>query len=498
MGNHKKLLQFLRPEPAAAAAAAEQPPPSSDDEDDDYAYSSTATTPTTPSTSTNTSAAASPYAMSPWTSLPGLEHGASNNSKAATGLLGSLVKADGHVYSLAAAGELLYTGTDSRTVRVWRDRRELPGAGLRAGSGLVKAILVCPDGRIYTGHQDGKVRVWRRRAEPDGSGGASESEQHRRVGSLPGLRDVLRSALRPSKYVQTRRRGRSALWMRHVDAVSSLSLDAAAGLIYSASWDRTFKVWRAADSRCLESVHAHADAVNAVAAAGFDALVLTGSADGTVKVWRRQARGRDGRDTWHTAERVLREGGDGAVTAVAVAPGARVVYVGSSDGAVAHWQWRRGAPRGAAPRNGGALWGHRAAVLCLAVAGRVVVSGSADRSVCVWRRTEGADHARVAVLTGHTGPVKCVAMDEEEVAEDGARRSWVVYSGSLDGSVKVWRVADGGGAREDSAAATTPARTPAASAWTKGASPSPTPRPLRRWAPYAASPETERAGAAWA
>ncbi|KAG8044346.1 hypothetical protein GUJ93_ZPchr0820g22890 [Zizania palustris] len=82
------------------------------------------------------------------------------------------------------------------------------------------------------------------------------------------------------------------------------------------------------------------------------------------------------------------------------------------------------------------LRGHKMAVLCLAVTGRVVVSGSADRTISVWRREEGANHARLAVLTGHTGPVKCVAMDEEDATAADGHRRWVVYSGSLDGSVK--------------------------------------------------------------
>uniref|UniRef100_J3NEM8 Uncharacterized protein n=1 Tax=Oryza brachyantha TaxID=4533 RepID=J3NEM8_ORYBR len=212
-----------------------------------------------------------------------------------TGLLGSLVKEDGHVYSLAAAGELLYTGTDSKNVRVWRDRREF--AGFRSGSGLVKAIVIAGDGRIYTGHQDGKVRVWRASVE--------DAAVHRRVGSLPRFGDLLKSAVNPSHYVETRRR-HSAVWLRHFDAVSCLSLDADAGLLYSGSWDKTFKVWRVSDSRCLESVRAHDDAVNTVAAAGFDALVFTGSADGTVKVWRRE-QGKGG-TTRHAMERVLRKG----------------------------------------------------------------------------------------------------------------------------------------------------------------------------------------------
>ncbi|XP_047052350.1 protein JINGUBANG-like [Lolium rigidum] len=451
MRNHKKLLQFLRPDPAVAAVKM----PSDDDEDDDRCTPLPSPM-SSGSASTSAAASPSPYMPSPWVNLPGLGAGSALAGTGATGLLGSLVKADGHVYSMAAAGDLLYTGTDSKNVRVWKDQREF--AGFKCGSGLVKAIVVAGDGRIYTGHQDGKVRVWRRDS-------ADDTAVHKRVGSLPRLGELLRSSVRPSHYVQTGRRKQSALWLRHFDAVSCLSLDVEAGVIYSGSWDRTFKVWRVADSRCLESVRAHDDAVNTVSAAGFDALAFTGSADGTVKVWRREA-GKHGA-TRHVMERVLRKA-DSAVTAVAVASEARVVYVASSDGAVTHWQWRRGAARESAPRNGGALRGHRMAVLSLAVAGRVVVSGSADRTVCVWRRDEGADHSRLAVLTGHTGPVKCVAMDEEESLDADGHRRWVVYSGSLDGSVKVWRVSDA----PDAMAAM--ARTPA-HVW-KGS-----PSPLGAW-----------------
>ncbi|RLN43357.1 vegetative incompatibility protein HET-E-1 [Panicum miliaceum] len=435
MGGHKKLIHFLRADPAPGSALSSPRSFSSNDSsvsDDDGYNSSPSSFPA--------SAASSPSRYSPpkspWaatTHLPGL--GA--DGSAATGLIASLVKEDGKVYSLAAAGDVLYTGTDSENVRVWRDRREL--AGFRTGSGLVKAIVVAAGGRIFTGHQDGKVRVWR--------ADAADPAVHRRVGSLPALGDYLVSSVNPSSYValQAPRRRRRAVWLRHADAVSCLSLDEPAGLLYSGSWDRTFKVWRVSDSRCLESVPAHDDAVNTVAAAGFDGLVLTGSADGTVKVWRReQPAPGSGDRTRHVLERVLREG-DGAVTAVAVCPEARAVYVGSSDGLVACWRWGLDGE----PRLGGVLVGHRMAVMCLAVSGRVVVSGSADRTLCVWRRDDGPDddrcrHARLAVLAGHTGPVKCVAVAaaDDEGCYDGGERRFVVYSGSLDGSVKVWRLSE--------------------------------------------------------
>lgn len=87
------------------------------------------------------------------------------------------------------------------------------------------------------------------------------------------------------------------------------------------------------------------------------------------------------------------------------------------------------------------------AVLCLAVAGRLVVSGSADKTLCVWRREKGSaggvgGHTKLAALKGHTGPVKCLAMEEEDAGPDGRPQGprYVVYSGSLDQSVKVWRI----------------------------------------------------------
>ncbi|KAL5217004.1 hypothetical protein ABZP36_017688 [Zizania latifolia] len=486
MGSHRKLIHFIRAEQAAAASnsvlsfSAKSLSSCSSDDDEyssslcqttDGGYASAASSPSRYSASTPP--------KSPWVHLPGLGGGVSGDGTA-TGLIASLVKEDGHVYSLAAAGDVLYTGTDSENVRVWRDRRQL--AGFRTGSGLVKAIVVAEDGRIFTGHQDGKVRVWRADAD--------DPAVHRRVGSLPRLTDYIRSSVNPSSYIETSRRGRSrAVWLRHSDAVSCLSLDEGAGLLYSCSWDRTFKVWRVSDSKCLESVRAHDDAINTIAAAGFNNIVFTGSADGTVKVWRREEAA-NGEATRHVLEKVLRKE-ESAVTAIAVSAEDCVVYVGSSDGMVTYWYWIDGEAR-----CGCVLKGHKMAVMCLAVAGSVVVSGSADRTLCVWRRN-GAEHSRLAVLTGHTGPVKCVAMDEEDTSSSDGERRFVVYSGSLDGSVKVWRLSDDD-APESPAAAyrpvppATPPR-PSSHVWKKPDQPPELPSPA--WTPYQTSERNSVAAA---
>ncbi|KAM7279786.1 hypothetical protein ACFE04_006920 [Oxalis oulophora] len=374
----------------------------------------------------------SPMMMSPWnqtTSSPFTNttwSGKFANENSQTGLIGSLVREEGHIYSLAAVKDLLYTGSDSKNIRVWKNMKEF--TGFKSNSGLVKTIVLAGE-KIFTGHQDGKIRVWKVSSKNPSS--------HKRSGTLPTLKDIFKSSIYPSNYVETRRR-RSALWIKHSDAISCLSLSPDKALLYSASWDRTFKVWRLSDSKCLESVNAHDDAVNSVVATA-DGLVFTGSADGTVKVWKREGQGRGMKHT--NSQTLLKQ--ECAVTALAVSPTGTVIYCGSSDGLVNFWENEKQLS------HGGVIKGHKLAVLCLAAAGNLVFSGSADKTICIWKR-EGSLHTSLSVLTGHTGPVKCLAVEENSGqtsssgSESGSVQNhrWIVYSGSLDKSVKVWGVSE--------------------------------------------------------
>lgn len=206
-----------------------------------------------------------PFTNFPWsTSISCEDH---NNVPQNT-LIGSLMREEGHIYSLAASGDLLYTGSDSKNIRVWKNLKEF--SAFKSSSGLVKAIIVS-NGKIFTGHQDGKIRVWK--VSP------KAPSVHKRAGSLPTLKDIFKSSINPNNYIEVKKR-RNALWIKHSDAVSCLTLNEDDGLLYSASWDRTIKVWRMSDSKCLESISSHDDAVNVVVAS-VDGLVLSGSADGT-------------------------------------------------------------------------------------------------------------------------------------------------------------------------------------------------------------------------
>ncbi|KAL8140829.1 hypothetical protein V2J09_006850 [Rumex salicifolius] len=328
---------------------------------------------------------------------------------------------------LAAHGRLLYAASGGK-INVFDlstfslvDTFNGGGNGIPS-SGLVKSIAFDGEsGNVFTAHQDHRIRVWK----------LKRSKRHRLVKTLPTLKDRLCRFAIPKNYVVVRRHKRR-LWIEHNDAVSGLAAND--GLLYSVSWDRTLKVWKASESKCMESVlGAHDDAINAVeASTAGDGAVYTASADGTIKVWQRGGAS-EARGVALVAE--LRRDNACAVNALALARDGMTLLSGSCEGEVVAW----GRGTGEGPdrmRARAALSGHDGAVLCIVAVDRgVFASGSADRTVRIWGEC-GDGFCCLGVLDGHRKPVRSLAAVEDE-DRDGVVS---VVSGSLDGEVKIWRV----------------------------------------------------------
>ncbi|KAH6784826.1 Transducin/WD40 repeat-like superfamily protein [Perilla frutescens var. hirtella] len=328
----------------------------------------------------------------------------------------SLAVLSGHVGSvscLALCGEFILSASQGRDIIVWQqpDLRQFTKFG--QGDGSVKA-LVTAGNRVFTAHQDSRIRAWK----------VSRSSENvfKLVDTLPTTKDYLGKFMKQSNYVQTRRHHK-VLWIEHSDSISCLAVSG--GLIYSGSWDKTIKVWRMSDFRCLESIKAHDDAINGLVAS--NGVVYSASADGKIKVWGKEAKTRS-----HSIKGVLEGHKDISLNSVVVADDGRLVYGGGSDGHLMGWlgdeelySWRAICD----------VKAHKMAVLCMCLMGEFLCSGSADRSICVWKREINGALFKHMVIKGHEGPVKCLQASPLRVGG-----GFMLYSGSLDKSLRVWWV----------------------------------------------------------
>ncbi|XP_015882394.3 protein JINGUBANG-like [Ziziphus jujuba] len=286
-----------------------------------------------------------------------------------------------------------------------------------SSSGSVKSMAF-QNTKLFTAHQDSKIRIWQ----------ITSSKRHRLLSVLPTVKDRLHRFILPKNYVRVRRHQKK-LWIEHYDAVSGLVVGGG-GLVYSSSWDRSFKVWCGSELRCLESVKAHNDAVNAIAVSD-DGMVYTASADGTVRVWER-----DEKERKHSMVTTL-DKHKSTVNALALNGDGTALFSGSCDCSIMVWGRETDGGISSSMVFVEELRGHAGAVLCLTTVDDLLISGSSDRTVRIWRRGKDGEFHCMGTLEGHEQPVKCLV-----AVWDGESNGVVlkVCSGSLGGEIKLWEV----------------------------------------------------------
>jgi len=114
---------------------------------------------------------------------------------------------------------------------------------LEGHAAAVKAVAYVPGGRAVSGGDDFTLRLW----------------------------DI--------------RTGESRRLEGHTAQVKAVAVSAEAGLIASASWDRTIGLWNAETGALLARLEGHDGPVNDVAFAGGGTTLYSASADGTIRLW---------------------------------------------------------------------------------------------------------------------------------------------------------------------------------------------------------------------
>mmetsp|Transcript_26651 Transcript_26651/g.50639 ORF Transcript_26651/g.50639 Transcript_26651/m.50639 type:complete len:532 (+) Transcript_26651:449-2044(+) len=192
-----------------------------------------------------------------------------------------------------------------------------------------------------------------------------------------------------------------------------LSLAVTSTHLFSGSYDCTIRAWSLATFARVAVLEGHSDAVRALTVAG--GRLFSGSYDNTVRVWDVDPM-QDGPSRSKKCVKVL-EAHTGPVRTLASAGGR--VFSGSYDRTVCVWDVQL-------LQKVGKLEGHTEAVRALAAGGRFVFSGSDDTSVRVW---DAHSLECLRVLRGHQDNVRVLAVGRG-----------FLYSGSWDKTIHVWNL----------------------------------------------------------
>ncbi|XP_047939219.1 protein JINGUBANG-like [Salvia hispanica] len=322
--------------------------------------------------------------------------------------LASLHRSQGDIFSITLSNDFIFTGSSSSRIHAWKQPDCTQTVCLKASTGQVRSLLASGT-LLFSTHSDHRIRLW------------DLSLMHhfrpKKLATIPR---------RPSLFSYHTSRKH-----HHKNTISCLAYNAADKILYTGSHDHTVKVWSVPERRCVESLSAHEGQVNAVVVNEDDGCVFTCSSDGTVKIWRSVSK-----ETPHILTMTLKFQ-QSPVNALALSRCGDdcFLYSGSSDGLINFWEKERISGR---YNHAGFLQGHHFSVLCLVAVGDLILSGSEDATIRIWKREEGNSfHSCVAVIDGHHGPVRCLAAAMES---DETVKGLLVYSASLDQTMKVWRV----------------------------------------------------------
>ncbi|XP_033626549.1 protein FAN-like [Asterias rubens] len=286
----------------------------------------------------------------------------------------------------------------------------------------VKAVQVSNDGKlVFSVSQDTNLKLY-----------STEEQQQRRsisissmplssLCAMPDGKTVLVGSWDNSLYLYSIEYGRIVdKLMAHDDAVSALCLQD--GVLVTASWDSTVKVWTVEDL-CKEGNGVvrlnnaqmtaeldHETGVSCLDVSSDNSLVLSGTRDGTVYVWELATQSILRYSMSHTGmvhdvkfspdgQKVLSVGEDHYMRVVDVGTGTEVfakdtdqeeircvcwrentVLAGSSSGNLLVWDMVKAQLTASIP-------GHEGAVSCVQSTsdGHTIVTGGADKKVIVWK-----------------------------------------------------------------------------------------------------------------
>ena len=284
--------------------------------------------------------------------------------------------------AISPNGEILASGSDDKTIKLWNLKTGEEIVTLAGHSRFVKSVAFSSDGAILASASDDRtIKLWN----------VATGEEIR---TLSG----------------------------HSHAVKSVAFSPQGSggfgnppLLASGSWDKTVKLWDTNTGEIICTLTGHQLQITSIAFSLDGKLLASGSFDRTVRLWDLSSR---------ENSRVLYtlKGHSWPVFAIAFSPQGNILATGSEDKTIILWDLNTG-------QQIRTLSGHSWSVVALAFSpdGETLISGSWDKMIKIWRVSNDRE---IATLPGHLDSVLSVAIDPT---------GQFIASSSNDLTIKLWR-----------------------------------------------------------
>lgn len=286
--------------------------------------------------------------------------------------------------------EILASGSDDKTVKIWNLKQKQVVRTLKADSGWVYAVAISPDGEsAIAAYQNKTIKIW----------------------NLNTGEEILTL------------KGHQAL-------VNSVAISSDGQIVVSGSYDKTIKIWDFPTGKEIRTLKGHTGEVLSVAISPNGEKIASASADRTIKIWQLS-----------TGKEIYSIGGHSQdVNALAISPNGQILVSASDDKTIKLWNLNTG-------KYIRTFEGHTADVNAIAFSpnGEYIASGSDDKTVKVWQVNTGE---AIQTFKGHSSEVYAVAFSPVRaafsVSEAGGQRPTGVgktlVSGSKDKTIKIWQL----------------------------------------------------------